>query len=115
VDRQFVDKYPNVRPGAHALLTITEVKGTERSDWPLPEEATADSPKASPSDKPGVDLGALLALIGECGGHLWMAAEPTGNMVLKIHLPKRTSDGTSSSHAPNRPGRVGSVARWFRH
>ena len=116
VDRQFVAKYPNVRPGAHALLTITEVKGAERSDWPLREETTEGAVKAPASDKPGVDLGALLALIGECGGHLWMAAEPSGNMVLKIHLPKRASDGTGNPPPPNRAGRgVKSVARWFRH
>ena len=34
-----------------------------------------------------MDFGPLLGLIGECGGHLWVTAEPLGNMVLKIHLP----------------------------
>jgi hypothetical protein len=67
------------------------------------------------SDKPGVDLGALLALIGECGGHLWMAAEPSGKMELKIHLPKRMSDLPGNPHNPSRSGKVKSVARWFRH
>ena len=32
VDRNFVEKYPNVRPGAHVLLTVTEVRGAARPD-----------------------------------------------------------------------------------
>ncbi len=32
-------------------------------------------------DKAGVDLGALVELIGTCGGHLWMEAQPAGNIV----------------------------------
>jgi nitrogen-specific signal transduction histidine kinase len=103
VNGAFVAKHPNVRPGGHVLITVTEVRGTERQD----------SPKAKSSDKPGVDLGALLALIGDCGGHLWMTAEPPGNMVLKIHLPKRASDDPTAPVA--RPNRGRSMARWFGH
>ena len=33
VDRTFVEKYPNVRPGAHVLLTVTEKKGATGPDW----------------------------------------------------------------------------------
>jgi len=118
VDRQFVAKYPNVRPGAHALITVTEVKGTVRSDWPieLQNEPAGTNASRSASDKPGVDLGALLGLIGDCGGHLWMAAEPPGNMVLKIHLPKRVSDGLTEPRTPvPRSDRGRSMSRWFGH
>jgi len=63
-----------------------------------------------------VDLGALLGLIGDCGGHLWMSAEPSGNMVLKIHLPARVSDAPADARAATpRPERGRAVARWFRH
>jgi hypothetical protein len=54
------------------------------------------------SDNPGVDLGTLQALVTDCGGHLWMTAQPTGHMMLKIHLPRRVSDRPDSS-LPARP------------
>jgi hypothetical protein len=63
-----------------------------------------------------VDLGALLGLIGDCGGHLWMTAEPHGNMVLKIHLPARVPEAPTDARAPRpRADRGRAVARWFRH
>ena len=115
-DRRFIAKYPNVRPGDHVLITVTEVPGAARSDRAAglqPEQAEA---RTTPSDKPGVDLGALLALIGDCGGHLWMAAEPPGNMVLKIHLPRRGSDNAPETHqAGAQPERGRVMGRWFRH
>jgi hypothetical protein len=48
------------------------------------------------SNHPGVDLGTLQALVSGCGGHLWMMAEPPGDMVLKIHLPRRVLDRPDS-------------------
>jgi hypothetical protein len=88
VDRDFVAKYPNVRPGAHVLLTVNEVRSAER-----PELGAAvfghSSDGARTAGTPGVDLGTLQALVSDCGGHLWMKAEPPGDMVLKIHLPRR--------------------------
>jgi hypothetical protein len=39
-----------------------------------------------------VDLGALQALVADCGGHLWMEVAPPGDMALKIHLPRRVLD-----------------------
>jgi hypothetical protein len=105
-----------VRPGDHVLITVTEVPGAARSEHAAglpPEQIGAHT---TPSDKPGVDLGALLALIGDCGGHLWMAAEPPGNMVLKIHLPRRGSDTAPETHrAGARPERGRVMGRWFRH
>jgi hypothetical protein len=59
------------------------------------------------SDKPGVDLGVLVDLIASCGGHLWLEAQPAGNMVVKIHLPKPPA----ASATENRAGRL---SRWFR-
>jgi hypothetical protein len=112
VDRNFVTKYPNVRQGAHALITVTEVKAPARAGWPndirRPVEGTAN--KAT-SERPGVDLGALQALIGDCGGHLWMKAEPGGDMELKIHLPLRPD--TSRSAGVARTGRGRAMGRWF--
>jgi hypothetical protein len=117
VERRFIAKYPNVRPGDHVLITITEERGTVRNGSPagLPDESAAAASRPAP-EKPGVDLGALLSLVGNCGGHLWMSAEPPGNMVLKIHLPRPASDGQQAPHAPvPRPDRGRSKARWFRH
>jgi nitrogen-specific signal transduction histidine kinase len=113
VDLDFVTKYPNVRQGAHALISVTEVRTAASVEWPIgirgPVEATAI---ATTPERPGVDLGALQALIGDCGGHLWMKAEPGGDMELKIHLPLRSADTSRSA------GVVGSalgrsVSAWF--
>ena len=118
VDCRFIAKYPNVRPGDHALITVTEVRGAVRADGPggLRPAPSAGDAGAAPADKPGVDLGALLGLIGDCGGHLWMSAEPPGNMVLKIHLPALVSEAPADARAAApRPERGRAVARWFRH
>ena len=81
VGRRFVARYSNVRPGDHVLITVTEL--------PAVGEFRGDSERSSrSSDKPGVDLGVLVGLIASCGGHLWLEAQPAGNMVAKIHLPK---------------------------
>jgi PAS domain S-box-containing protein len=118
VDRRFLANHPNVRAGAHVLITVTEVGGAIRPALPIELRAApaAAGASRSASDKPGVDLGALLALIGDLGGHLWMAAEPSGNMTLKIHLPKRASDEVTDPAAPAaRSDRGRPLARWFRH
>ena len=97
IERTFVEKYPNVRPGAHVLLTVTEVKGASMPDWStgFRDQASSGNGGASQTLKPGVDLGALQALVGDCGGHLWIMAEPSGNMELRIHLPRRVLDDRS--------------------
>jgi hypothetical protein len=116
VDRRFLARYPNVRPGAHVLLTVTEVRGAMRSVLTI-----AARPHPKPETMPptsagsGVDLGGLLGLIADCEGHLWMAAEPSGNMTLKIYLPCRESVAASEAAPAARAGRGSQLARWFRH
>jgi PAS domain S-box-containing protein len=99
VDRKFVEKYPNVRPGAHVLLTVNEVKRALRPELLAAVQGQATGRDASASAHPGVDLGVLQALVSDCGGHLWMIAEPTGDMVLRIHLPRRVLDRPESPPA----------------
>jgi PAS domain S-box-containing protein len=102
VDRTFVSKYPNVRPGAHVLLTVNEVRGPVRPDFLKAADAHPSGTSAAASGNPGVDLGALQALVSDCGGHLWMMAEPPGDMVLKIHLPRRALDDLDSGSKAKR-------------
>jgi PAS domain-containing protein len=108
VDRTFVEKYPNVRPGAHVLLTVREVKGATAPDWSTTvRDQTAGAPgSAQPVQKLGVDLGAMQALVSDCGGHLWIMAEPSGNMELRIHLPRRVLDDRS-------PAKKSAPGRWI--
>jgi PAS domain S-box-containing protein len=115
VDRTFVAKYPNVRPGAHVLLTVNEVRGAVRPDvsTTLRTQASAAEFTAPATDNPGVDLGALQALISDCGGHLWIMAEPPGNMVLKIHLPRRVLDRSDPRAPAMRPRRSRWIQRAF--
>lgn len=100
VGRRFAARYSNVRPGDHVLITVTELPavGQLRGDG---------EHRRGSSDKPGVELGVLVDLIASCGGHLWLEAQPAGNMVVKIHLPKAPSANVAD-------GRGGRLSRWFR-
>jgi hypothetical protein len=76
------------------------------------ELPTAGDPRGSSerrrrSDKPGVDLGVLVDLIASCGGHLWMEAQPAGNMVVKIHLPKPSVASSGESRSAR-------LSKWLR-
>jgi hypothetical protein len=114
VDRRFAAKHPNVRLGPHALITVTKTKSA-RAAGELP--ARRDQPAGTPSSesaKPSLDFGTLHGLVGGCGGHLWMALQPEGELVAKIHLPllafpERTAPRTLVA----RGGRV--LTRLFQH
>jgi len=110
VDREFVAQHPHVRPGEHVLLIVNEERRVVRPN--AGDAAVGGSATASnfSGDSPGVDLGALQALVRECGGHLWMRAEPPGDMELKIHLPRRILD-RSEQPAPAIPS---PRSRWIR-
>jgi hypothetical protein len=116
VSQHFVAKYPNVRPGPHALLTVTEVRGAAGSDalrqW-NGAPAAADERRGIAGHKPAVELGTLQALVGECGGHLWMKVQPPGETVAKIRLPLLTSYGQQSPRSI--AGRTRAITRWFQH
>ena len=118
LDQKFVASHPKVRPGTHAVITITETQGAV---WPalpvrLPSARTPAAAVLAPAHKPGMDLGPLLAIIGDAGGHLWMSAEPAGNVTLQIHLPKRTqADGMPPAMRQSSANRGRQLARWFRH
>jgi hypothetical protein len=114
VGRRFIARYANVRPGPHVLITVSEVQRAAGAGMPTGlrgDNAVAEA--RPPADRPGVDLGALLGLIGNCGGHLWMEAEPSGNMTLKIHLPKRVPDDAAEP-APGGTEGARRASRWFR-
>lgn len=98
LDHEFAERYPSVRPGAHVLFTVTEMKGPT----PVANADVLDSDGAEVHDGPGVDLGVLQSLVANCGGHLWIAAEPSGDMVLKIHLPRRALDDRAGARGPAR-------------
>ena len=116
VDHRFTAKYPNVRPGPHALITVTEIRRPARADglMQLRDGAGARSPQATVTQKRAVDLGTLQGLVGECGGHLWMRLQPLGDIVAKIRLPLLTSyDQTHPRPSAARGGGGRSITRWF--
>ena len=117
VDRAFLDKYPTVRPGPHVIVTITEERRATPAGLPIARPAgSGDESATSVMARPAVDLSALMRLLGECGGHLWVSAGPPGNMTLKIHLPMRASDAAARPARPlARPGAGRTLGRWFRH
>ena len=113
VGREFAAQHPNVRSGGHVLMTIKEVRGaapSPASTEPSAELTEAKTPQPAPDIRPGVDLGVLQGLISDCGGHLWMKAEPTGEMVMKVRLPQHDR----SSRSLLGPRRGGSFD-WLRH
>ena len=80
VDRRFIAKYPNVRPGNHALITVTEVRGAVRSDGPgglRPAPSAGDAGAAQPTNRESTSARSS-GLIGDCGGHLWMTPSRPG-------------------------------------
>jgi hypothetical protein len=118
VDRQFTAKYPNVRPGPHALITVTENKRAARAHGLLHllGGSTAHASRGTVVQKSGVDLGIVQGLVGECGGHLWMKVQPLGDIVAKIRLPLLTSYDQTHSRALAAPGDRGRTkTRWFQH
>jgi hypothetical protein len=107
VGRRLIARFPSVRPGPHVLVTVTELPGARASRH---EEAPAAS-----GDKPGVDLGGLMDLVSNCGGHLWVDAQPAGNLVVKIHLPRAAAGATSATRRSDvHSERGGRLARWLR-
>ena len=118
VNRQFTAKYPNVRPGPHALITVTEIRRAARAGGPLHlgDGPTAHGPYVRTAPKPGVDLGTLQGLVRDCGGHLWMRVQPLGDMVAKIRLPLLTSyDQTHSRALATHGNRGRAITRLFQH
>lgn len=111
VGRRFIAAYPGVRPGRHVLITVAEVSRA------VPAVTATNMPgdAAPTSDKPGVDLGALVDLVASCGGHLWIEAERAGDMLLKIHLPARVpEDRGEKGTTPVGSERARRLARWLR-
>ena len=93
VGADFVETHPKVRQGPHVLLTVTEGKGPEARAGLLGmlERFTHKNDAQTTTGGPVVDFGALQSLVQDCGGHLWMEADPPGDMTLKIHLPLRVA------------------------
>jgi len=65
IGREFVAKYPNVRPGDHVLITVTEMRGRialgcSESD-PEARPPESNTMRSAP-ERPGVDLGVLQGL-----------------------------------------------------
>jgi PAS domain-containing protein len=83
VDGQFVAKHPNVRHGAHVLLTVTQDGA--------PSTAGGNGSGPIVSGTAGGDLTALHGLVRHCGGHLWMDTDTIGETKIKIHLPLRAA------------------------
>jgi hypothetical protein len=114
-DRDFAEKYPNVRPGTHIVLTVTEVREPAPADV---EAALGERSVAGRAPGPSAhELSTLQALVNDCSGHLWLMTEPAGNLVLKIHLPRRALDDldrpapTKSSGRGRWLGRLAGVRR----
>ena len=114
---RFTARYPNVRPGPHVLITVAEFGGEGRADLPAGPSGRhgATDDRRSSAGSPGVDVGALVELIADCGGHLWMEAERSGNLMVKIHLPKAAPEPRAASEAPTeRSGTARGLTKWFR-
>jgi hypothetical protein len=90
------------------LLTVNEARASDSGPAMVQALSDTDAAEAT-SDDPGVDIGALQSLVSDCGGHLWLTAEPPGDMTLKIHLPRRVLDEAEAVPVEKTGGRP----RWF--
>jgi PAS domain-containing protein len=93
IEKDATDTDPNARGGPHVLLTVTEGKTADRRAglFGLLYRLTQKEDEAPTTDGPVVDFGTLQSLVHECGGYLWMEADPPGDMTIKIHLPLRAA------------------------
>jgi hypothetical protein len=108
VDRHFAARHPNVRLGAHALITVTEFKRAAPAEARHTTTQRAHSRK--PTSRPGLDFGTLQDLVTQCGGHMWIQVQARGEMVSKIRLPLVRPDDQSYSLAA-RGGRERAATR----
>jgi hypothetical protein len=91
---------------------VQEVRSAPRPGLAATAAAAASGSNGTAvSSAPSVELGTLQALVSDCGGHLWMEAEPPGDMVLKIHLPRRALDRLDQPAAAKQPGRTKWISR----
>jgi PAS domain-containing protein len=105
LDRTFVEKRPNVRPGPYVVLTVAAMKGATPPQWSIVRGATSGIGKPAPQVVTlDVELGALEGIVSDCGGHLWIGVEPGGNMELRIHLPRRMLDNRLPARLAGRLG-----------
>ena len=106
LDRTFVEKHPNVRPGPYVVLTVAAMKGATPPQWSIVRGAASGIDQPAPQVVTlDVDLGTLEGIVSDCGGHLWIRVEPDGNMELRIHLPRRMLDDRL-------PARLAGRLRW---
>ena len=115
VDRHFTEKYPNVRLGPHAVVTVTESRRAARTNGLLQLRDSDALSFQSVAVQTGVDVGTLQELVAECGGHLWMTVEPGGDMVVKIRLPIVTSYGEQPEPTSVPVSRARTLGQWFQH
>jgi hypothetical protein len=113
VDRRFAAKHPNVRLGRHALITVTETRGTEANTPQVRDGSASRNARGNATPRPGVDFGTLQGLVNECGGHLWMKVQPPGDMVAKIRLPLSSPSDQALTRSVTVRGRDRTTVRWF--
>jgi len=117
VGHQFAARYPNVRPGPHAVITVTEERRAAGADTPPNGRTGPTGEHDSRGPRTAVDLGALQALVSECGGHLWMRVQPLGDIVAKVRLPLLSVYGARprSRSTAGRSRSARTITRWFQH
>jgi two-component system cell cycle sensor histidine kinase/response regulator CckA len=86
LDAEYASRRPVVRGGEYVLLAVSDTGD------PLPEELHAhvfDGRAIVPGAEGDLELPMLYGLIKQCGGYVWVYAEPGLGTTFKLYLPRR--------------------------
>ncbi len=102
LDEEYAGIYPNVKPGNHAMLSITD-NGTGMDKETLkkafdPFYTTKEKGKGT-----GLGLSTVYGIVRQSGGNVWLYSEPGHGTSVKIYLPESSSsklDNVEKSEIP---------------